>query len=78
MENKNKYLIKKLKFEYGVYIKRIKMKDSGNIYIAYTQTARDICVFREPISDKIYYSLEEILIEVENKKNESRSIKVSN
>lgn len=51
---------------YGVYVKTLRMRATGKIYIAYRKKCRDICVFHEPVSDKIYYDLGELLDEVVN------------
>lgn len=63
--SKERYLINELKYKYGVLVKKIKMDSSGTYYIAYIEKSRDICTFKEPINDKLYCCLEDILNDVE-------------
>lgn len=67
--SREKYLIKKLKYEYNIRIKKVKMADSGTYYIAYKLFSRDCCLFKEPINNKLYDSLDDILCEVNNESN---------
>lgn len=66
--NRQKYLINELKYKYGIKVKKIKMADSGTYYIAYKEFTRDICTFKEPINNKLYDCLEDILNDMESKK----------
>ena len=56
-----RYLINKLKYKYDIKVKKIKMSSSGIYYIAYRKIARDFCIFQEPINNKLYCCLEDIL-----------------
>lgn len=68
--NKERYLINELKYKHGIHIKKIKMADSGTYYIAYKIKRRECCIFKEPINDKLYCDLEDVLKETENIDNQ--------
>lgn len=66
--SKERYLIRKLKYEYGVRIKKVKMADSGTYYVAYKRFGRDCCIFEDPINNRLFYSLEDVLEAIEDLK----------
>lgn len=63
--SKERYLINELKYKYGIKVKKIKMASSGIYYIAYRKITRDICIFQEPINNKLYDCLEDIFKDIE-------------
>ena len=66
--NRETYLMNELKYKSGIKVKKIKMADSGTYYIAYKKFTRDICTFKEPINNKLYYHLEDILNDMKSQK----------
>jgi hypothetical protein len=42
------------------------MADSGTYYIAYKRFGRDCCIFEDPINNRLFYSLEDVLEAIED------------